>query len=349
MEIKIIIGIPTFNRPQILLRRLNELEKYSHLIEGVIISDNSDVFNNEVNEICMLHENWVYSKNKFNIGGGANFIRLFELAPNGSHLWLRGDDDPITENQIKALFSTNFKANELIILRPKNLVCYKGIGLKDFCENFNQIQSFGWISMCVIPIEIANETLPTGYWGVHTGWAHVCLILGIFQKYNNLSFQVIGFEMLKTDFREVEKEDIHWGFFNTCIKNFSKTSNILVDKNIRQIYLNSWIDSQSYSSSIKAMIGIRIGINPPESIKWETLSPILSLQKPNKIPLFFILYMLAIIPDFLILSSLLFVKKTIDNEKLETLQLGFLKNKTFRESYRILNKKIKREKSIGFI
>ena len=287
MEIKIIIGIPTYNRHETILRRLNEIESFGNLISGVVICDNSDTEDIKVSTYCETHKNWHYFKNSSNIGGGANFLRVIENAGEGTHLWWRGDDDPITKEQVNALINAPLLLNELLILKPGKTPYFTDNGLESFSYHFNEIQSMGWLSMVVLPIDLAKRSLKYGYWGIHTGWANVALILGLFKVHPDLVFHTVPFEMKEGDFREVgQAAGQSWAFFNTCIKNFVLTANLIDNKKIKNLYLRKWRDTQNFRY-LGTMIRIRVGMGNQESFTFRTFSPLLSLQNPNKFFLFF--------------------------------------------------------------
>lgn len=348
MDVKIVIGIPTYNRPDLLVKRLNEIEQFTDFIFGVIVSDNSDDFNDEANEICKKHSNWHYHKNSKNIGGGANFIRLIELCSVGTHLWWRGDDDPISQFQIDAVFSCELSNNELLLLKPTQTPTFTGIGLKDYCSNFNETKAVGWISMVIVPLKYAQEAIPFGYWGVHTGWAHVCLILGMFKQNEDIAFKVVAYKPKDEDFREKGKEGQRWGFFNTCLLNFSKTANIISDNTLRNLYLKNWRKTQNFRY-VKTMVGVRIGLSTPEEITWTTLKPLLSLQNPTKITLFATLYFLAKCPQSIIIFFTAIWAKFQTQDLLNSKEIGLVHGKSIIESYTILNQKAKTLKAGGFL
>lgn len=296
---KIIIGIPTYNRPESLIRRLNEIDSYGDKITGVVVCDNSDRVNTTAEAICKAKTNWFYYKNEDNLGGGANFIRVIEKSPEGTHLWWRGDDDPITKEQIDAVINSNIKDNDLLLLKPENSPVFKGTGIQEFSKNFKEINPFGWLSMVVLPLNLAKKSLRYGYWGIYTGWANVTLILGMFRIEKNLRFYVVPFELKRGDFREIgQAEGQWWALFNTCIKNFALTADMIPDTKIRRLYLKQWRKTQRYSLP-KSLLRGRLGIGKQEKITWSTLSPLLSFDNPDKVPLFIILYGLAKLPRFI--------------------------------------------------
>lgn len=336
-EIKIIVGIPTYNRPEALVRRLIELESYVDHIKGVVVCDNSNEVNEEAKRICNLHEGWLYIKNEVNIGMGANFFRVLENAKDGTHLWWRGDDDVISTSQFEAVLGSNINVSELLILQANGNEVYRFKGILEFCENFSITQSIGWLSALIVPIDLAKKALVSGYWGIYTGYAHFCLVLGMFNVDENLSFCVEPYKFVIDEFRDSGmKEGQRWEFFNVCIKSFSQTATFIPNKEIRRIYLKEWRRYLSSYDLIKSMVFLKIGLIRHEEIKLKTLSPLLSFYNLNMIPLFFLLYFLSKIPRFIHCALFAIFTNSKSESKLVSLQVGELYNKSFLEKYKIL-------------
>jgi hypothetical protein len=347
---EIIIGIPTFNRPESLVRRLKEIEQFSSKISGVVICDNSDEKNIVAERMCLSKINWHYFKNEINIGGGANFLRVVELAPKGTHLWWRGDDDPITLAQFNAVINSNIDTNTLLLLKPEDTPVFKGKGIYEFSRNFSEINPFGWLSMVILPLELAKKSLMYGYWGIYTGWANVTLILGLFKVDSEMKFMVAPFKMESGDFRDIGQADGQWwALFNTCIKNFALTANMISDPKTRRIYLKYWRKTQRYSLP-KNMIRGRLGLGKQEIINYETLKPLLSFDNPDKTPLFFILLILANTPRFFPRILVAFWSGNQPENKLKKMGLSFLINaKSLNERYRLLKTNMNKEVAGTFL
>jgi len=262
---------------------------------------------------------------------------LVELAQNGTHLWWRGDDDPITPEQVEAVINSGITNKELLLLKPENSPVFKGKGIYEFSLNFKEINPFGWLSMVILPLETAKKSLRFGYWGVYTGWANVTLILGMFRVDAEMAFQVVPFEFKKGDFREIgQAEGQWWALFNTCIKNFAVTADMIPDKTIRRIYLKQWRRTQRYSLP-KSLLRGRLGIGKQEIITWKTLSPLLSFDNLNKVPLFFVLYFLSKLPRFIPRILVAFWSRNKSAETLKKMDLSYLTSDlTIGQRYKIL-------------
>lgn len=96
MDIKITVGIPTYNRPQEIKQRLVELHEISlcDFIKEILVFDNSS--NYETMEVVAKIGNPKvrYSRNKTNIGFNGNIMSLY-LEAAGDYIWYLGDDDEI--------------------------------------------------------------------------------------------------------------------------------------------------------------------------------------------------------------------------------------------------------------
>lgn len=299
----ITVGIPTYNRPEALVRRLRELESLCGENISVLVCDNSDEFHQEAQEICAGYPNWRYLKNHENIGFGPNLLRVLELTET-EHLWWRGDDDVISPSQASVVTSTPLASDEILILDPEADHIFAGRGLEEFCRNFKTVQSMGWMSALVLPTATAKKSIEAGHSGTPSGYPHFSLVLNMLEQNPNLGFKVVPFTWEKHEFRDVgEKEGQRWKFFTLCIKGFSKTADTIQDKRIRDIYLQQWRNSQSFRI-VRKMISLRLGLIRDEPIHFSTLSPLLSIKTPKSVLLFCTLYFFAkcpaIIPQALI-------------------------------------------------
>lgn len=335
-QIKITVGIPTYNRSEALIRRLRELENLSKGIAGVIICDNSDIFNHEANEICNRNENWRYLKNPENLGFGLNFLRLLELVET-THLWWRGDDDVISQSQATAVTTAGLARDELLILDPDKNHTFAGEGLENFCRNFEKIQSMGWISALIVPTQIAKRAIAAGHAGIPSGYPHFSLVLNMLEENPNLKFRVVPFDLKQHEFRDMgEKEGQRWAFFGLCIRGFSETANAIKDKRIRSIYLRAWRNTQSFRN-VRKMVSLRLGLIGSEPITFSTLSPLLSIRNPKTIPLFAVLYTVAKCPSCIPRIAIMLWSFRKSPEELESVNLGFMSaHRSFFKRYRLL-------------
>ncbi len=291
------IALPTYNRPECVARRISEVYGHWPSIGGICVSDNSQVPDAAALAAAEEHD-WVhYRKNCGNIGGGANFIRAVEYC-DADYIWLRGDDDPITKAQLEAVQAhLTASGPRLIILSNAEKTPFVGRGLREFAENFEKVQSMGWLSMIVLPGSVARQSLMWGYWGVHTGWANICLVLGLFRTEPQLEFVVAPFQMKEGDFREVgQKAGGWWAFFRTCIQMFPATAGVIEDARIRRIYLRRWRETQKFSLC-KTMLRQMSGLGGNERISWQTFMPLVSWSNPRTSLLALMLYLMSVVPQ----------------------------------------------------
>ena len=230
---KLSIGIPTFNRPEAVLRRIAELSRLKDSFFELVICDNSDKTDAKLMQVVEAHD-WIkYSRNSANIGGGANFLRVVECA-TGDYLWWRGDDDIITDEQVAAACAATSQELQLVFLNHRATKEVRMQGVEEFAGSFPCVSSMGWLSMIVLPLDAAKAALPFGYWGIQTGWANVCLVLGIFRQKPNMAFAVVPFVLSDGEFREGGRNASSWAFFTTCIENFPRTAQLLPNRHLQR-------------------------------------------------------------------------------------------------------------------
>jgi len=107
---KLTIAIPTYNRKEAILSKLNELSEYilKHNLEKkieLLIIDNNSIHYNvfDLLENYLKMEFVTVKKNITNIGAAANFLKCLELA-NGEYVWLLGDDENYSTDKILNLY-----------------------------------------------------------------------------------------------------------------------------------------------------------------------------------------------------------------------------------------------------
>lgn len=293
------VGIPTYNRHSAVLRRVNELTPYINLINEIVICDNSLQVSSDFEKIIQSIAKCHYYKNVTNIGGGANFLRVVEKATS-DYIWWRGDDDIITDEQIRLVVKEiSDDIPKLILLSPDDIT-FNGVGIKQFVSNFDKIKVMGWLSLIVLPTSIAKQALPWGYAGVASGWANVTLVLGLFRVYPELQFVVVPISKQPNQFRDIGKQNgLRWSLFKTCLHQFPLTAEILPSKELKTIYLNKWRSTHQYFSWIKTIIKIKIGYYNPENISLNILLPLISIYNIKSTALAVIMYLLSKVPSFL--------------------------------------------------
>ena len=322
-KVTLAVGIPTFNRPEALCRRIAEVGSFGDLIDELVICDNSDdtssLVQSALDKVITLCN---YNKNINNIGGGANFIRVVENAKT-DYLWWRGDDDVITPGQVEAVISCLTVKPRLIFLSLTEKEIYVGNGINDFVNNFDKVQTMGWISSIILPTEISQKALAWGYFGVASGWANVALVLSLFRVSAGLEFVVVPITIRDGDFRDLGRGALDWALFNTCFKNFPLTASVIATHELRRRYLENWRKTHQFRW-ISTMVRFKLGYMRREEITFTTFSSLLSFVNPKSTLIAVTLYLMAKLPILIyqVLFSIYWLNISITKKK--TLGVDFL-------------------------
>ena len=107
MNNKITVGIPTYQRPNLLLRALNSLKNHEKYGINIVVS--VDGIDNKYNDYKNIEKNFLSKNVKFhyhkkNIGSLKNFLFLRDNCTTEYFMWL-ADDDEIDVITIKNLYS----------------------------------------------------------------------------------------------------------------------------------------------------------------------------------------------------------------------------------------------------
>lgn len=329
------IGIPTYNRPEALCRRINEIKQYTDTISEILICDNSEHTHQSVMDcISDLNIKCTYIKNSANIGAGANFLRVLENATS-DYLWWRGDDDVISADQVAAVKGNLTSDPGLLLISNKAKEIFSSKGIDGFVDNFDKVESMTWASQVIVPVTIAKKGLPWGYRAID--WAHIAIIIRLFHSCPDLKFTVAPYTLKENEFRDVGREGLGWAFFNTTIKNFPDTASILPNPSLRKRYLTNWRKTKNFLPLIRTMVGMKLGISTQENISPSTFFPLLSFGNPRCVLLTIVLYLMSIIPKFAyqIVFSLAWTRMSI--EKKTSFRLDFLMpHTTFYAAYRAI-------------
>lgn len=109
-DIKLTIGIPTFNRNETLIESLRFLVPQIHRninVELLIVDNSSDV---PVQESILKNYPELFGKvrfirNKFNVGANENVLRVIENA-SGSYVYVLGDDDHVLPDAVDKILDS---------------------------------------------------------------------------------------------------------------------------------------------------------------------------------------------------------------------------------------------------
>jgi glycosyltransferase involved in cell wall biosynthesis len=343
----IAVAIPTYNRPESLLRRIREAREFADISE-VIVCDNSDVTDPRVAAEVAESRGVRYQKNTSNIGGGANFLRVIESA-TCDYVWWRGDDDPITAAQVEAVVKAAQDEACLIILNHRVAEPHAGRGIGDFCRNFAEVQAMGWLTMVVLPRALACKSLRWGYWGVSTGWSNVSLVLGLFREQSDLAYKVVPFRLGEGDFRETGRTaGLPWAFFRTCIEQFPKTAELIHEKQHRDTYLAEWRRSQSFRLCL-VVVRLKLGLLRKEEITFATLKPLVKWRDPRSSVLAAGLYATYVIPVWLVRLTVAFWAGMSSRSRLHSYGLEWLSGKSLKARLRELGNRGQAGRADGFL
>jgi glycosyltransferase involved in cell wall biosynthesis len=114
------IGIPTFNRSNLLVRAIESAINQDYENIEIVISDNAS--SDETPNICLkyieTHKNIRYLRHKYNKGPTDNFKAVLESSSGIYFMWL-ADDDYISANYVSECVARLQKRSELSIVAGK--------------------------------------------------------------------------------------------------------------------------------------------------------------------------------------------------------------------------------------
>lgn len=324
------ICIPTYNRPASIKNRLNDV----HLLKERVslwISDNSD--NSQTRDIVEndTYHDIKYHKNAFNIGGGANFISSLQL-DYSEYVWLRGDDDTISQVQLVAVKKAIKNQPDVVVLSRHCKKPYLITSTRDFFLHFHLTQAAGWLSMVVFKQRSLKYGLKWGYWGISNGWPHFSLILGILRDKPNPSCLVYPVSLQSSDFRENGRKSRTWSFLKTCIENFPTNFNIIPSASERKYAFSVWRSVQT-RQILKTFYRAKIGLAPPEHLSVTCLCNLFSIHKPNTWFICFALIALNLAPSTLLRVVFVIYSYSLSCEKLTSLEIPELYTLSFASRY----------------
>ena len=339
---KLAIAIPTYNRAHLLQNRLKEFINFKRYVDEMWIADNSD--SAWEGFAGPEHSNAIkYVHNSFNIGGGANFLKVLTLG-SSAYVWLRGDDDPITLKQVEAV-SAAIKDSPDIIILSRNATKPELISnIRQFFDRFNISQASGWISMCVFKQTSLSKGLQSGYWGVHTGWPHFALLLGIFQHSKSVSCLIYPISLEYRDFREEGRSTRKWSIIKTCVDNFPSSFELINDNCVRRYAYYQWRKNQSFNL-VRSFVRSRLGLSPFESVSLKTISNLLSITNPRSSMICFALLIFSMIPRTILTLVFAYMLELIPYKKLILLELTDLHQLKPIDRYLLMTKLQRKQKA----
>jgi glycosyltransferase involved in cell wall biosynthesis len=175
------IGIPTYNRPEKILRTVNSLIPQLRPGVDIVIVDNCSTNTNVKDHLEQSIPNFdSYAinviRNRVNIGPDANYARCFEYC-EGEYMWTLSDDDIIMQDAVDVilkeiaeyshldLIGFNFNSNCNLVGRSKPII------ISNIRELSNKLDFFGnWLFMSTNVYKTSEylQHLRFAYWGAYT-------------------------------------------------------------------------------------------------------------------------------------------------------------------------------------
>lgn len=188
---KLLIYIPTYNRPVALRNLLNSLIKQSFEFSDklrIFINDNNS--DNQVNDsIIDEYKNCnllYFRKNTCNVGGNANMMLGFIFARQDEYLWILGDDDYLEDSALKQIFSVIGNNSDLIIFSKTNNTFETSYNIH---KSYEKWMSF-WVSSNIFKVETFNKFVHSTFHYHNTSYPHIA-IQWLANSENNLSVTIL--------------------------------------------------------------------------------------------------------------------------------------------------------------
>jgi hypothetical protein len=348
MVLDLSLAIPTYNRAGSIAKRIVEYKHFNRSIKGLWISDNST---NDDTEALFNNENKskiLYQRNKYNIGGGANFIASVTMG-NSDYVWLRGDDDPITKEQVEAVVDALLNKPDIIILSERSTVYRSISSVRGFFEAFDEAQSAGWLSMIVFKQSSLEYSLKWGYWGIKSGWANIALILGILRDKPDASCLLVPVQIGTRDFREDGRQSRKWSVLKTCIDDFPSIFDIMVSADDVRFAWYQWRKTQTFNLC-RTFLRSRLGLCYGESLSLKTLANLASVYNPRSTLIGTVLLLINLMPRQVLACAFALIFKYTPREYMMRLELPEIVGLSIPKAYRFIRiKQQRQQKSQSFL
>lgn len=152
---KLEIIIITYNRKKYLQRTLEKLLEENSPVKNcqitVLDNNSTDATSEYAEEFAKAHNNVVHIKNKYNVGGDANFVKAVELV-NKEYFWILGDDDLYDWSNWQEVENAIENDNDMIFLMNEQ---YEN-EVKNICKNFPKLKK-------TKNIDITKKAILTAY------------------------------------------------------------------------------------------------------------------------------------------------------------------------------------------
>jgi glycosyltransferase involved in cell wall biosynthesis len=221
---KLTIAIPTYNREEIILSKVEEICKE---IENSKLSKNVDllVLDNATSDynIFKLLEKFSYHdflqihRNEVNVGANANFLRCIEFA-KGEFVWLLGDDEQLNIKKLSELLDSLGNKDCYFLPRDEEYVNKaKFFGeirsIDELFENFWNLPHFFALSIYIFKTKVAIKYLKEGYETLVYQHPYSAIALSMLNDYKEM--EVLSIAIIKT--QEIEYKNIRYDLINANI------------------------------------------------------------------------------------------------------------------------------------
>jgi glycosyltransferase involved in cell wall biosynthesis len=328
------LAIPTYNRSDSFAKRLKEFERFDDQLHSLWLSDNSASDQTQRILCTKVTSRILYTRNKYNIGGGANFIASL-LMGDSDYVWLRGDDDPITKEQVQAVQDALHFSPDILILSPRS-TAYKEIkSIKCFFEAFDETQSAGWLSMIVFKQSSLSSSLKWGYWGINSGWANIALILGILRDKPDPICLLVPVSISEDDFREDGRQSRKWSVIKTCVDNFPLIFEIIPSSKDYKLAWYQWRKSHSFNLCM-TFLRSKLGLASKEVLTYASVSNLVSIATPRSTLIAILLLAINSMPKHLLAIVFATIFKFTSRDKMISLELHEVIGLSIKDGYQYI-------------
>lgn len=237
-NIKLTVAIPTYNRLDSLLCRINELLVQLDANDRIVISDNNTLNFPNCDFFKAIDERILIYGNKSNLGANANILKCFELVETG-WMWLLSDDDIVMYNAIELIKSTiekydsdfiNF-TTELIKTEREDIFCR---GVDDYLENIHDnFSNQLLISNNVYNIDSMVKYLKFAYMGCYFNAPHIAAMYVALE--NNASILLSSSEIVKWNKPDIKTMWQYSSLFNVLLLPDVFSKSIVRKKTLQMI------------------------------------------------------------------------------------------------------------------
>jgi glycosyltransferase involved in cell wall biosynthesis len=189
MQPVLTIAIPTYNRPQCVVERLQEIIPQCRGLEHVevLVIDNAstDDVRCSVLEKYPGTRDWIrFHRNVGNVGLAGNICRCYEVA-TGSWVWTLGDDDSVEPDAVQQILNAIARQQDLLpggFNFSTGIHTYPGekqlLTLDDYCAVLKEPKAFSnslFLSSCVFRRDVFLKYLRCAYLYIASAAPHIAV------------------------------------------------------------------------------------------------------------------------------------------------------------------------------